>query len=285
MSNLIRVLHLQDTDFSQIGGAGRFGLRSAVRMTDVALLPSRTSFGLLRTEGIDTRKNFFYCPPGTASDFRELDRSKLRESLGLKESDLLIGTKAAFEATQAADQMTVCRSIPKIFESRKKARFVFAGPVIEGGEDTFNECVEFCDDEGIGDRVFFLTERDEIDASVPAVDIFVYSGSGENVPVSIAEAMIRGIPAVVSDTESLAEMTDGGKAADIFVRGDENELANKVLSLIKNKNLRKKRSRDAAQFAQANFSIDAHLMSLKALYSELLPAVQESDEKIDRAIQ
>ncbi|MCO6511273.1 MAG: glycosyltransferase family 4 protein [Aridibacter famidurans] len=268
---LKRILHLQDQHFDKPEVSDRFGLKSAARISDAVLLPTRAAFAMLRVSGIDTRKNFFFVPPG-------IDRGRLtshggtfRKELGLNDDHILIGMRAPFDSS-GIDHMTVCRALPRVMDKHEKARFVFAGSVGEDGEFVLAQCAEFCDEAGIGDRVLFVTDIADSDRVLSSMDLFVYSADNGSAPLSVAEAMMLGLPSVVSDTDLLAEMTDGGKRAEIFMRGDEEELANKLLSLIKSRKLREKRAREAGDFAEGNYSIDRMMMSLKTLYTELLSA-------------
>ncbi|REJ76384.1 MAG: glycosyltransferase [Acidobacteria bacterium] len=275
-----RVLHLQDQNYTNPKRKGRFGIRSATRMADATLLPTKTAFSMLRSSGIDTRKNFYLCPPGTRQVTER--RFELKKKLGLTEQNALIGTKADFRHDSGTDPKTICRALSRVFEDIPSARFVFAGSIVEEGEDLFQECVDLCDESGIGERVFFITDGEEIALAIDSLDLFVCSETFERIPLPLIESMAAGIPSVVSDTETIAELTNGGKCCDVFVRGDQEELANKLLSLIKNEKLRAKRSADARAFAQENFSIGSHLMSLKTLYTELLAERElptENDEE------
>lgn len=267
---LKRILHLQDQHFDKPEVSERFGLRSAARISDAVLLPSRSAFAMLRGSGIDTRKNFFFVPPGIDRGRLNSHGRALRKELGLNDDHILIGMRAPFDDSSGIDQMTVCRALPKVLAKHASARFLFAGPVGNEGEFLLAESAEFCDEVGIGNRVLFVTDNEDLGRALSSLDLFVYSADNGSAPLSVAEAMMLGLPSVVSDTELLAEMTDGGKCAEIFIRGDEEELANKLLSLIKSRKLREKRAKEAREFAEANYSIDQMMMSLKALYTELV---------------
>ncbi|QQS40149.1 MAG: glycosyltransferase family 4 protein [Acidobacteriota bacterium] len=264
-----RVLHLQDQQFDKADVSERFGLRSAARISHAVLLPSRTAFAMLRDSGIDTRKNFFFVPPGIDRN-RLVSRGRtLRSELGLTDDHILMGMKAPFDDSSGIDQITICRALPKVLDKHENVRFAFAGLVGKGGEFMLAECAELCDESGIGDRVFFIADREDSDRVLSSMDLFVYSADNGSAPLAVAEAMMLGLPSVVSDTDLLAEMTDGGRRAEVFVRGDEEELANKILSLIKSRKLREKRAKEAREFAEKNYSIDQMMMSLKTLWSEL----------------
>lgn len=266
-----RILHLQDLDFNDPLVAGRFGLRSAARVSDAVLLPTRDSFSKLRKAGIDTRKNFFFCPPGIDADRVRENSARLRDELGIKADRKLLGMIAPFDQNRSYDQLTVCESLAKALNSHKKALFVFAGAILDEDETIFEECVDQCESSGIGKHVYFVTDKLASQKVIASLDALIFSASGEIVPLAVMEAMITGVPIVVPDTDSMAEITDGGKLGHIFVRGDSEELASRILSLIKSKKLRERRAVKAMEFASSNYSIEKLMLSLNTLYSELVP--------------
>lgn len=259
--------------------SGRFGLKALAKMMDANLLPLRLSFKALRRIGIDTSGRFFYLPPGV-DRVRLLPAGKnFRDELGLDRSNVLLGTSARFDPSVGNDQMTICKALPKIFEKYPEARFVFAGGASESGDQILEDCAEYCDRKGMGDKVFFTGETIEVNRLMDSLDLFVYSARKDALPLSLLEAMTVGVPAIVSDTEALVELTGLGKCADVFVRGDSAELANKAISLIKNPKLRKMRSEESAALAAALYSIESHVSSLKTLYTELDASLAERRSK------
>ena len=86
------------------------------------------------------------------------------------------------------------------------------------------------------------------------------------------EAMLANVPLIVSDIEPLLEASENGKYAEVFHIQDAIELSDKILKLLKDKNGRTELGKRARKFAQENFSIDAHLKNLSALYDNLLIA-------------
>ncbi len=265
-----RVLSHPGTMPNEHAVSGRFGLRALARMTDANLLPLRVAFKSLRRLGIDTSGRFFYLPP-------PIDRVRLlpagnsfRAELGINQTDVLMGMSATFDPDSGADQMTVCKALPAVFEKYPQAYFVFVGGVEGKGDLLLEDCADFCDRAGIGDRVFFAGERTDTNQVLDSLSLFIYSAKNDNLPLSLLEAMTAGVPAIISDNESLIELTGFGKCAEVFVRGDEDELASKAVALIKNERLRRLRSRESSALAAALYSVESHLASLKTLYSELI---------------
>lgn len=194
----------------------------------------------------------------------------LRAELGLPDNSLIIGMVGNFyREDRRKDQMTVCHALPKVFAEIENAHCIFAGRIETGGEDKFADCLNFCIENKITERVHFLGGRSDIPDILDALDVFVLSSYREGLPVAVSEAMLAGVPLILSDIEPLLEVSDNGNCAEIFSAGNADELAEKILKLLKNRDLRADLANRALNFAQKNFSIEAHLRKLRELYTKL----------------
>ena len=130
--------------------------------------------------------------------------------------------------------------------------------------------MRICREAGISDRVSFLGSRNDVADILEALDVYVFSSYYEGLPVAVTEAMLAGVPMIVSDIEPLREATDNGQYAEIFPVEDFETLANKMLHLATDEDARRMQAKQAQQFALDNFSIDAHFRELKKIYEKLL---------------
>lgn len=195
----------------------------------------------------------------------------VKAELGLGENARLIGMVANFTPDQTKDQLTVCRAAPEVLAHFEEAHFVFAGRIAEGGgEAKIGECREFCVREGIAGRVHFLGARDDVPDILASLDVFVFSSLYEGLPIAVTEAMLAGVPLVLSDIEPLLEVSDGGNCAEIFPVKNAGALSGKIIKLLEDEDLRKDLAARAHRFAAENFSIEAHIRKLKKLYRTLL---------------
>jgi len=194
----------------------------------------------------------------------------LRKELGISDEELLFGMIGNFYRDPRKDQMTICRSLPKVFAEVPNSRCLFVGKVEKGAEAKFRACLEFCQENKIADRVHFLGMRTDIPEILASLDVFVFSSLHEGLPLAVCEAMLAGVPAVLSDIEPHLEISQNGKYAEIFQTQNEDELAEKLAKLLKNRSYREKLAESAREFAEENFSIEAHLKNLRKLYSSLL---------------
>jgi glycosyltransferase involved in cell wall biosynthesis len=194
---------------------------------------------------------------------------RLREELSLPEDSLLIGMVGNFYREARKDQMTLCESLPKVFAEINNAHCIFAGRTEPGAEAKREACVKFCEQNKIAGKVHFLGARTDIPDVLDALDVFVFSSLHEGLPVAVSEAMLAGVPMIVSDIEPLLEASDSGKYAEIFPVKNHEILSQKILKLLKDSSFREDLARRARKFAKENFSIEAHLRNLKKLYESI----------------
>jgi glycosyltransferase involved in cell wall biosynthesis len=261
------------------GNKNRLVARYLSPLVDANISVSRALFSWIREElGIDTSKNF-YLVYNAIDEKRLVTGNKLlKTELGFDEDSLLLGMVANFRADPTKDQMTVCRALPQIFEEFKDANFIFVGNVSEGGEDNYYDCIKLCDETGIGDRVFFLGGRDDIPDILEALDLFVFSSLKEGLSLSLAEAMLKKVPLIISDIPPLTEATNNGKYAEVFQTKNATDLAEKAIKLLKDKDLREEKTDKAYHYARQNFSIEAHFRTLKTLYSGLIDKTRVAED-------
>jgi glycosyltransferase involved in cell wall biosynthesis len=102
-----------------------------------------------------------------------------------------------------------------------------------------------------------------------SLDLFVFSSLHEGLPIALNEAMLAKIPIVVSDIEPLLEATQNGKFAAVFPKRDSDKLADEIIKLLRNNELRRTFADQSFDFAKETFSIEAHLRNLKELYESI----------------
>ncbi|MEP7213404.1 MAG: glycosyltransferase [Acidobacteriota bacterium] len=224
---------------------------------------------LARTDKLNT-KNFAVIYNGADPERLRPSGRSLKRELGLADSSQLFGMIAGFYRDPRKDQLTVCKSLPGAFKKLPAAHCVFAGGIEDGAEGKFADCINFCVEKGITDRVHFLGARADVPDILADLDLFVFSSLQEGLPVAVSEAMLAGVPMVVSDIEPLIEATDNGKYAEVFPVGDEHALSGKIIGLLSDAGRRHELAQSAKQFAEENFSIDSHLRSLADLYDRLI---------------
>ena len=225
---------------------------------------------LAEKDKLDTSKNFSVIYNGADAKRLIPSGNSLKAELGLDKNSLLLGMVGNFYRDPRKDQFTLCKALPRVFAEFPNAHCVFAGRIEKGAEDKMADCLNFCIENKIIERVHFLGARSDVPDILSELDIFVFSSLHEGLPVAISEAMLAGVPMIVSDIEPLLEATAKGEFGEVFPVRNAEILSEKIIKLLCDEDLRKNLAEKALQYARGNFSIEAHLRELKKLYSSLL---------------
>ncbi len=183
---------------------------------------------------------------------------------------MLGGMVANFTADPTKDQLTICRALPAVIKQFPNFHFVFAGRVADGAEGRMADCLNICIENGIADHVHFLGGRSDVPDILSELDVFVFSSRQEGFPVAVSEAILAGVPLIVSDIEPLLEATHNGEFGETFPVGDNAVLSAKLTSLLADPDKRHDLTTRAKAFALDNFSIDSHMRGLIRLYGSLI---------------
>jgi L-malate glycosyltransferase len=252
------------------GTKNDLALRFVIPRMDACIAVSRDVLELARAQGFDTATGFSVINNGVDPGRILSHERTLRAELGLSDDAMLSGMIANFYADHRKDQFTICKALPTFLQHAPNARFVFVGSASESAQYLFNECVRFCRRARIDDRVHFLGKRSDIPDVLNSLDVFVLSSLREGSPISAIEAMMTGLPALLSDIAPLREVSDDGKCVTLFRTGDADDLAAKLIQLVDNPEHRKVLGSSARHWAMSQFSIESHIANLKELYRSLV---------------
>lgn len=260
--------HLGEAD-----AKNRLALKFIAPRVDANVAVSRDLLARLKSEaGFDTGRNFHVVHNGVdAARLRAAGRGRLREELALGPEDLLFGTIGNFYPDGRKDPMTACRALPQLFERAPRAQFVFVGGRSEDAPQLYDECVAFCRERAItAGRVHFTGKRADIPEILNSLDVFVLPSRREGFGIAAVEAMLAGVPAVLSDIGPLAEVSGGGEYASLFRAGDADDLARRLVELAREPERRALLAARAKEWAARQFGIEAHIAALLRLYESLV---------------
>jgi L-malate glycosyltransferase len=195
--------------------------------------------------------------------------TNLKKELGIEDDCILLGMIGNFYF-KAKDQITICKAMPEIIRQNSKVRLVFIGGKSNSNPELFGRCIRECKLNGTSDKVYFTGLRDDVPSIIKSLDIFLFSSREDSFGISVLEAMISGIPAVVSDISALREVTSDGKYALLFKKGDEKDLAEKVLYLIRNNVYKNKLINDSYNWALNEYSLKKYITQLENIYLNII---------------
>lgn len=125
---------------------------------------------------------------------------------------------------------------------------------------------------GLGGRVVFTGYQAGAYRLARAFDIFVMpSLDREGLPKALVEAMIQGVPPVVSDAGGLPEVVEDGVSGLLVPAGNAASLGAALSRLIGDAGLRRQLAMGARERIESKFSVKNTVEQTRRLYERLLP--------------
>ncbi len=190
--------------------------------------------------------------------------SNIKQELGIGKEVLLMGMVGNFNLVR--NQMFVCRFLKLLNEQGVNFHFVFVGKRIEGMSDRFDNCVAYCQHNHLSSKVTFLGVRNDVPAILHALDVFVYATEQDTFGIAVTEAIAAGIPVFVNDWGVMQEITEQGKLATLYKTKDVQDLLNKYMLYLKNKETYKIKAESSALAIKNKYSIQKHIENLSIIY-------------------
>ena len=182
-----------------------------------------------------------------------------------KNSDLLLGAVGNFNSVR--NQMTICRFLNLLNRQNIDFQFVFAGAKVENEAFLYDKCYNFCKENNLLDKVHFLGVRNDVPAILKQLDAFIYSTNHDTFGIAVIEAIAAELPVFVNDWAVMKEITDNGNFAYLYKTKDENDLLEKFLLFLQNKNRYDQQAKKSALAIRKKFSIENHIKKLSNEYS------------------
>lgn len=200
--------------------------------------------------------------------FENIKQESIKKEFNIPEDSLLLASVGNFVAVR--DQMTICRFLHLLNKEGVQFAFIFAGGKNNAVPHLYDDCVEYCASHGISDKVFFPGSRQDVPNILSQLDAFIYATNHDTFGIAVIEAMAVGIPVFVNDWEVMAEITDQGKHGIVYKTKDEKDLLSHFLGYLENRSAYQNKAREDALWARDQYSIQAHIESLKEKYQSVI---------------
>jgi glycosyltransferase involved in cell wall biosynthesis len=125
---------------------------------------------------------------------------------------------------------------------------------------------------GISERVRFLGRRTDVGACLAMADAFVFPSLFEGLPLAPIEAMLKGLPCIVTRIEPVLELFTDNETGLLVAPGSVDELAAAMAKLYGDPELRRQLAAHALAAAGARFDSRTGLRAWEQLYRELRAA-------------
>jgi glycosyltransferase involved in cell wall biosynthesis len=213
----------------------------------------------LLAAGIGEPDQFRIVPPGIAIP-NVLDRDQARDALGIARDARVVAFIGRLVPIKRLDRLVDAFALVAAEDPR--ARLVVAG----GGEMEAELARRI---EPIRDQVHLIGWCSDVGPVLGAADLAVITSDNEGMPVSLIEAAMVGIPSVTTDVGSAREVVLDGTTG-LVCSTDPAELANAMSLLLRDDAIRHEMGAAARHRALDQFSEDALVDRMAAIYDDLL---------------
>ncbi len=192
----------------------------------------------------------------------------IRRKYDIGDTDFLITVIARIERPKG--QIDMVKACGKLKCRIKNFKVLFVGDVVDYAY--LQECLEKAKELEIIDRLIFVGYVSRIDRVLNESDLFVLPSLTEAFPRSVIEAMAVGLPVIVTDVGGCSEAIEENISGFIVPPGDSDKLAEKIMLLKQDSNLREDFGRAAQKRVKERFCIQEHVKKIQQLYRELTQA-------------
>lgn len=188
---------------------------------------------------------------------------KIREELKLSEDELILGNVGNLR--EVKDHHTLILAFNKISSLFPQAKLLIIG---EG--ELKPSLLKLCSELGLEERVLFLGHREDVPSILNLMDIFVLSSRLEGCSISILEAMASGKPVIATEVGGNPELILKGKSGFLVPSAEPEKLAEKMVLLLKDENLRREMGEEGKNRVKEKFSLERMAKNYEELYSSIL---------------
>jgi len=185
-----------------------------VERNDLVITMGTRAIRFFRDKGIDTR---FYAVSG-GIDSHRFQAGEARKTIDIILTGRLARVKRIDVFLQAIRYLT--------------ERFPEVKAAIVGEGGLRNELERMALDLGIGNNVLFAGHQNNVEDWLGRARIFVLTSDSEGLSLSMMEAMMSGLPAVVSDVGDLGDLVENGVNGYLVARRSPELFADRLVELL-----------------------------------------------------
>jgi glycosyltransferase involved in cell wall biosynthesis len=191
----------------------------------------------------------------------------VRERLGWGRNKILIMTRSMDKPLYGHD--TFIEALPSVIHAEPETRVIFVG------RGRLEQEIRLRIAElGLKEYVYFTgwLEQSFLAEYLNAADVYVSSAISDGTSCSLLEAMACRLPVIVTDALANLEWVENGTNGYIVPRKDEKRLAEALVALIENPQLRKEMGARNLQIARKRADWEKNFSTLEDIYKKLVAA-------------
>jgi len=207
-------------------------------------------------------------------------RNETRHALGLQAKTAvgivgqLTPRKGQLELIEAFGEMS--RAVPDTI------LLVVGEPIFNRDGDYAASLGRAAQRSGVTDRIRFLGAREDIPAIMRALDLLVVNSSVEPFGLTVIEAMASGTPVLATAVDGICEIVRHGASGWLVPARDQQRLAEAILLLLRDENLREQLGSNGRRDAMACFSVERFATEIHSFYRAILESGRTPHESARR---
>lgn len=185
--------------------------------------------------------------------------SEVRKELGLPVDSLVVGHVGRF--SKVKNHKIFVDIAERVSKQVENVYFLLVG------EGTLRQPIETeVAERGLSSRFVFTGNRDDVPRMLGAMDVFVMPSLDEGFGLAVAEAQTSGLPVVASDIPGIREALYPVMHKFCRHQLDSAAMAEQVIFLLENPQLRSELGREAREYVSKRFSIARVVEQLEPVY-------------------
>jgi len=198
------------------------------------------------------------------SRFQPGDRTASRTRLGLADGGPIVGIVATLRSWKGHRFLISAMSDPRL----AAARLVIVG---DGPQDAALR--DQAAASGVGARIIFAGQQEDVAPWLQAFDIFVLPSTGnEGVPQALMQAMATGLPVVTTAVGAIPELVRDGETGLIVPPENVDALVGAIARLLANEELAARLGAAGDEHVSKSFTANSMLDSMEAIFYDAVRA-------------
>ena len=240
------------------------------RFTDAYISVSEILSKNYKEKGIGIKTKYYTVYSGMNLDkffnVREnIKKEEVLKELGITPDSFIIGSIGRLEVAKG-HKFTI-EAFKKVQEERKDCLLKLI--IIGEGEEKEN-LIKYAKQLGLEDKIIFTGYRKDVEKLMDIMDIFVLSSLREGLPRVLVQAAAVGVPSVDFNVDGVPEIVKDGYNGFLVKPRDVNQLADKVIRYIDNRELIELHGQNGRNFVNGKWSIENMVNQVDEIYQILI---------------
>ena len=191
------------------------------------------------------------------------DRWQKRKELGISNNDPVVAMISCLKRQKSP--IDYIKASMKIYENIPNVNFLLIGDGI-----LKKRCQKALSLLPLNGRFIFAGWRRDVSEILDIVDIVVLTSKWEGMPIALIEALAKGCPVVATNVGGVADLVKDGRTGYIVAAGAYEEVAERVLAMLRQNSLLSRMKREASLSIDNSFSLEIMLKKTELLYDNII---------------